>query len=74
MCAFLLGADESLGRADQTRDAGGTLPDLFYDLFNGDEAFKVSLDPLDLDSLQMLTDPSLVTDTETEDSFRLDRL
>ncbi len=48
--------------------------DIFYDLFNDDDTLKVSLDPLDLDSLQMLTDPSLVTDTETEDSFRLDRL
>ena len=46
------------------------------DLFcPADEALKMGLDPLDLDGLQMLTDPTnMVTDPATEDSFRLDRL
>ena len=54
---------------------GGSFSDSFdSDLFSADEALKVGLDPLDLDGLQMLTDPNLVTDPATEDSFRLDRL
>ena len=32
------------------------------------------LDPLGSDELLMLEDPSLITDTATEDAFRLDRL
>ena len=48
------------------------------DFFPSDEALKAGLDPLDLDGLQMLTDPNLVTDPATEDSFRdsfrMDRL
>ena len=51
------------------------MPDSFdSELFPSDEALKMGLDPLDLDGLQMLTDPSMVTDPATEDSFRLDRL
>lgn len=38
-----------------------------------EEAWKMGLDPLDLDAVQMLTDPNLVTDAATEDSFKLDR-
>ena len=45
--------------------------DNFDPLFSTD-GFK--LDPLDLDSLQMLTDNDMVADQATEDSFRLDRL
>jgi CREB-regulated transcription coactivator 1 len=44
------------------------------EFFPSDEALKAGLDPLDLDGLQMLTEPSLVADPATEDSFRLDRL
>jgi CREB-regulated transcription coactivator 1 len=44
------------------------------ELFPTDEVLKVGLDPLDLDGLQMLTDPNMVTDPATEDSFRLDHL
>lgn len=44
------------------------------DFFSTDEAFKAGLDPLDLDGLQMLTDPNMVTDPATEDTFKLDRL
>ena len=46
------------------------------DIFSGvsDEALKDGLVPLDLDGLQMLTDPNMVTDADTENSFRLDQL
>jgi len=43
------------------------------DIFT-DDALRLGLDPLELDELQMLSDPSIVTDPATEDSFRLDRL
>ena len=39
-----------------------------------DEALKDGLVPLDLEGLQMLTDPTMVADTDTENSFRLDQL
>ena len=39
-----------------------------------DEALKDGLDPIDLDGLQMLTDPTMVADADTENSFRLDQL
>ncbi len=72
------GVDDPLGRQDFAKDIGNAMagmPDSFdSDLFPSDEALKVGLDPLDLDGLQMLTDPTLVTDPATEDSFRLDRL
>lgn len=46
------------------------------DLFVTDD-LKAGLDPIDFDGFQMLTDPDnqdIVTDSATEDSFRLDRL
>ena len=67
------GADDL--RQDFAKDIGSAMagmPDSFdSDLFLSDEALKDGLDPLDL---QMLTDPNIVTDPATEDSFRLDRL
>ena len=52
------------------------IPGDSFELFpnDADEALKMGLDPLDLDGLQMLTDPNMVADPATEDSFRLDRL
>uniref|UniRef100_A0A8D8YV03 CREB-regulated transcription coactivator 1 n=1 Tax=Cacopsylla melanoneura TaxID=428564 RepID=A0A8D8YV03_9HEMI len=44
------------------------------DFFPSDESLREGLDPIDLDGLQMLTDPELITDPATEDHFRLDRL
>lgn len=46
------------------------------DLFGSvsDEALKDGLVPLDLDGLQMLTDPSMIADPDTENSFKLDQL
>lgn len=46
------------------------------DLFGSvsDEALKDGLGHLDFESFQMLTDPTMVTDPDTENSFRLDQL
>ncbi|KAI5745040.1 hypothetical protein M8J76_007651 [Diaphorina citri] len=44
------------------------------DFFPSDESLREGLDPIDLDGLQMLTDPELIADPATEDHFRLDRL
>ena len=44
------------------------------DLFPTDECLREGLVPIDLDGLQMLTDPEIITDPATEDHFRLDRL
>ena len=51
--------------------AGGDNFELFTE---ADEALKMGLDPLDLDGLQMLTDPNMVADADTEEHFRLDHL
>lgn len=54
---------------------GGSFSDSFdSDLFSADEALRMGLDPLDLDGLQMLTDPNYVTDPGADDAFRMDRL
>lgn len=42
------------------------------DIFTAEDALRLGLDPLELEELQMLADPSIVTDPATEDSFRLD--
>ncbi|KAI0223950.1 CREB-regulated transcription coactivator 3 [Lamellibrachia satsuma] len=72
------GADDTLSRHDFVKDIGNAMvgmPESFdSDLFPSDEVLKDGLDPLDFDGLQMLTDPNLVTDSATEDTFRLDRL
>ena len=70
--------DETL-RQDFARELGNAMmagmPGDNFELFtDADEALKMGLDPLDLDGLQMLTDPNMVADPATEDSFRLDRL
>ena len=74
---FNIGVDESFGRQDFAKELGHAMagiPESFeHDLGFGDDAMKMGLDPLDTDSLQMLSDPcSMVTDPATEDSFRLD--
>ena len=66
-------------RHDFVKDIGsamaGMVDSFESDFFPSDEALKVGLDPLDLDGLQMLTDPTnMVADPSVEDSFRLDRL
>lgn len=74
------GADDPFGRTpvDFAKDLGNAItgmPDGFdTDFLSNDEAFKADLGPLDFDGLQMLTDPNMVTDPATEDTFKLDRL
>ncbi|XP_060064072.1 CREB-regulated transcription coactivator 1-like isoform X6 [Ylistrum balloti] len=73
------GVDDNLmAKQDFAKELGNAItgmPDGFdTEFFTSDEALKVGLDPLDLDGLQMLTDPSMLTDPATEESFKLDRL
>ncbi|XP_033634336.1 CREB-regulated transcription coactivator 1-like isoform X2 [Asterias rubens] len=70
---ILTGTGESPPRQDFAKEISNAMAgvDNFDPLFSTD-GFK--LDPLDLDSLQMLTDNDMVADQATEDSFRLDRL
>ncbi|XP_078658214.1 CREB-regulated transcription coactivator 1-like isoform X8 [Branchiostoma floridae x Branchiostoma belcheri] len=79
-CADLAGAGESPPRQDFAKDLGSAMASMAsgFDsdtLFAADDPLKVGIDPLDLESLQMLTEPSdMVADPATEDSFRMDRL
>lgn len=45
------------------------------DLFSAEEALRAGLDPIDLDGLQILTDPDMavISDPAAEEAFRLDR-
>ncbi|KZC04401.1 CREB-regulated transcription coactivator 1 [Dufourea novaeangliae] len=46
-----------------------------FDLYPSDDALRQGLDPIDVDGLQMLTDPNMViSDPSAEAHFRLDRL
>lgn len=76
--SLLTGVDDNLSRQDFVKDISnamaGMVDSFDTELFPTDEVLKVGLDPLDLDGLQMLTDPNMVTDPATEDSFRLDHL
>lgn len=70
-----LGADD-LSRQDFARELGNAITgfnDFDADYLPEEEALKIGLVPLDIDDVQMLTDPNLVTDAATEDSFKLDR-
>lgn len=73
-CALFPGVDDSLARQDFAKEIGNAITgmsDSFdSDMFVPEEALK-GLDPLDL---EMLTDPSIVTDPATEESFRLGQL
>ncbi|XP_014786714.1 CREB-regulated transcription coactivator 1 isoform X7 [Octopus bimaculoides] len=69
------GADD-LSRQDFARELGNAITgfnDFDADYLPEEEALKIGLVPLDIDDVQMLTDPNLVTDAATEDSFKLDR-
>ncbi len=70
------GVGESPPRQDLPKEISSAIGgvdhvDSFEDPFFP-EAIK--LDPLDIDSLHMLTDNDMVADQATEESFRLDRL
>lgn len=45
------------------------------DLFSTEEALRAGLDPIDIDGLQILTDPDMavISDPAAEEAFRLDR-
>lgn len=45
------------------------------DLFSAEEALRAGLDPIDIDGLQILTDPDMavISDPAAEEAFRLDR-
>ncbi|XP_044576784.1 CREB-regulated transcription coactivator 1-like isoform X5 [Cotesia glomerata] len=64
------------GTDDLTKDLGSSISsDFDPDLFASDEALRQGLGPLDLDGLQMLTDPdAAISDATVEDHFRLDCL
>lgn len=68
--------DDGLGHEDRfSKDTLSGLSESFDpELFSIDEALKVGLNPLELEELQMLTNPNVIADPATEDSFRLDQL
>ncbi|XP_063432964.1 CREB-regulated transcription coactivator 1-like isoform X4 [Mytilus trossulus] len=73
------GADDFYSKQqDFAKELGNAItgmPDGFdTDLFPSVEALKAGLDPLDLQELQLLSDPNNLTDPATEESFKLDRL
>ena len=75
------GADDALNKQDFAKDLGNAITGMAdgcfdADLFGSvsDEALKDGLGHLDFDGFQMLTDPTMVTDPDTENSFRLDQL
>lgn len=75
---LVLGADDTNSyQQDFAKELGnaitGMAENFADDLFGSDEeVLKVGLGPLDFDGLQMLTDPNLITDPATEDSFKLE--
>ena len=59
------------------KDLGSAMSGSFDpDLLPSDEMLREGLEPIDFDGLQMLTDPEMtvITDSATEDNFRLDKL
>lgn len=69
---FICYLDFSNGE-DLGKDFGVNMVDNL-DLFPTDECLREGLVPIDIDGLQMLTDPSMIADPATEDHLRLDRL
>lgn len=73
------GADDPVKQQDFAKELGNAItgmPEGFdTDLFPSVEVLKAGLDPLDLQELQLLSDPTNnLTDPATEESFKLDRL
>lgn len=73
-CYSNTGVGESPPRQDLPKEISSAMAGV--DCFDSDPLFPepIKLDPLDIDTLHMLTDNDLVADQATEDSFRLDRL
>ncbi|XP_076760526.1 CREB-regulated transcription coactivator isoform X5 [Xylocopa sonorina] len=69
------GADD-LTNPEFVKDLGSAImTDFDADLFPSDDALRQGLDPIDMDGLQMLTDPTMViSDPSAEAHFRRDRL
>ncbi|KAK9296162.1 hypothetical protein QLX08_009752 [Tetragonisca angustula] len=69
------GADD-LTNPEFVKDLGtAMMGDFDPDLFPSDDALRQGLDPIDMDGLQMLTDPTMViSDPSAEAHFRRDRL
>uniref|UniRef100_A0A3P8YZ31 CREB regulated transcription coactivator 1a n=1 Tax=Esox lucius TaxID=8010 RepID=A0A3P8YZ31_ESOLU len=83
--AAMMGLTGSHGNLQDSQQLGysshGNIPNIILTgtvLFDADSQFpldELKIDPLTLDGLHMLNDPDMVlTDTATEDAFRLDRL
>ncbi|XP_061926896.1 CREB-regulated transcription coactivator 1 isoform X4 [Apis cerana] len=69
------GADD-LTNPEFVKDLGSAMMgDFDPDIFPSDDALRQGLDPIDMDGLQMLTDPTMViSDPSAEAHFRRDRL
>lgn len=74
------GTDEAAllkGALQQAKMDGGHSLGSFdsADLFSAEEALRAGLDPIDIDGLQILTDPDMavISDPAAEEAFRLDR-
>ncbi|KAK0096950.1 hypothetical protein PV326_003801 [Microctonus aethiopoides] len=68
---------DDLTNSEYVKDLGSTISgDFDTDLFTSDDALRQGLGPIDLDGLQMLTDPdaAVLSDANAEDVFRLDCL
>ena len=67
---------DDITNSEFVKDLGSSMTgDFDADLFTSDDALRQGLGPIDLDGLQMLTDPDMViSDANAEDHFRLDRL
>ncbi|XP_076676096.1 CREB-regulated transcription coactivator isoform X8 [Andrena cerasifolii] len=67
---------DDLTNPELVKDLGtAMMGDFDADLFPSDDALRQGLDPIDVDGLQMLTDPTMViSDPSAEAHFRLDRL
>ncbi|XP_011304869.1 CREB-regulated transcription coactivator 1 isoform X4 [Fopius arisanus] len=67
---------DDLTSPEFAKDLGSSMSGEFDpDLFTSDDALRQGLGPIDLDGLQMLTDPDMViSDVNAEEHFRLDRL
>ena len=63
---------EGAGGADPLNTLSAYLGDSFED-FSNEDVLRLGLDPLGGEELEMLEDPSVVTDPATEDLFRQDQ-
>ncbi|XP_020289883.1 CREB-regulated transcription coactivator 1-like isoform X10 [Pseudomyrmex gracilis] len=68
------GADD-LTNPEFVKDLGtAMMGDFDPEMFPSDEALRQGLDPIDMDGLQMLDDPTMVISDQAEAHFRLNRL